>query len=65
MNSIKDKQGDNVFVIYSEEIEAMTISKKTNKLRVYCRPRGFFEFRFKRRAVVTDNYLRFEEGITG
>lgn len=64
MNSTKDNQGDNLFVIYSEEIEAVTISKKNNKLRVYCRPGGFFEFRFKRRALVTNNHLRFEESVT-
>ena len=46
-------------------LDSIAISVEANKLRVYCRPRGFFEFRFKRRAVVTDNYLRFEEGITG
>ncbi|HEY7082975.1 MAG TPA: hypothetical protein VH500_25055 [Nitrososphaeraceae archaeon] len=61
MQSIKNKQGDDVLVIYSEEIEAMTISKKTKKMRVYFRPEGFFEFRFKKKALITDNYLRFDE----
>jgi hypothetical protein len=64
LHNKKDKQGDDVLVIYSEEIEAMTISKKTKRMRVYFRPKGFFEFQFKKKALITDNYLRFDEGIS-
>ncbi|HEY7081597.1 MAG TPA: hypothetical protein VH500_18040 [Nitrososphaeraceae archaeon] len=64
MNSIKDEQGNNVLVIYHEEIEALTISKKTKKMRVYCRPKGFFEFRYKKKLLITDNHLRFDEGVS-
>jgi hypothetical protein len=63
MNSIKDKQGNNVLVIHSEEIEAMTISKKTKKMRVYCKPKGFFEFQYKKKPLVIDDYLRFDETV--
>jgi hypothetical protein len=64
MNSIKDEQGNDVLVIYPEEIEALTISKKTKKMRVYCRPNGFFEFQYKKKPLITDNYIRFDEGIS-
>jgi hypothetical protein len=65
MNTIKDKQGNNILVIYSEEIEAVTLSSKAKKVRVYCRPTGYFEFRLKKKALVSDKYLRFEEDLPG
>jgi hypothetical protein len=63
MNCIKDEQGNDVLVIYPEEIDALTISKKNKEVRVYCRPKGFFEFRYKKKLLITDNQLRFDEGV--
>ncbi|GEM_PF-4820396 len=63
MNTIKDKKGNNILVIYSEEIEAMTISRKTKKMRVYCKPTGYFEFQLRKKAMVVDKRLRFDEEL--
>lgn len=65
MNTIKDEKGNNILVIYSEEIEAMTISRKSKKMRVYCRPTGYFEFQLRKKAMVVDKSLRFDEEIYG
>ena len=60
VEKVTDCNGNDTLVVYSEEIEAMTISNKTKKVRVYCKPAGVFEFRYKKKVFDIDNSVRFD-----
>jgi hypothetical protein len=57
---VRDSKGNDVLIIYSEEIEALTITNKTKKVRVYCKPSGYFEFHYKKKDFDIDNNFRFD-----
>jgi hypothetical protein len=65
VEKIRDRDGNDTLVIYSEEIEAMTISNKNKKVRVYCKPAGFFEFKYKKKIFNIDNNSRFDLKFIG
>ena len=60
VEKLVDSNGNDTLVIYSEEIEAMTISNKTKEVKVYCKPTGVFEFRYKKKVFDIDNSVRFD-----
>jgi hypothetical protein len=60
VEKVTDCNGNDTLIIYSEEIEAVTISNKTKKVRVYCRPAGVFEFRYKKKVFDIDKGTRFD-----
>jgi predicted nucleic-acid-binding Zn-ribbon protein len=60
VDKVRDNKGNDVLIIYSEEIEALTISNKTKKVRVYCKPCGYFEFHFKKKVFNINNNFRFD-----
>ena len=60
VEKVTDCNGNDTLVIYSEEIEAMTISNKTKRVKVYCKPAGVFEFRYKKKVFDIDTGVRFD-----
>jgi hypothetical protein len=60
VEKVTDCNGNDTLVLYSEEIEAMTISNNTRKVRVYCKPAGVFEFKYKKKIFDIDNNVRFD-----